>query len=102
MLVSKSFPYVIFRNACRGIGLRRVGKKQKQAPEAMLDQHIRSIGFSTREQYTNWCRALGFPIVMQKHRKQLARELAVANSLRQFDLLLFQKLFRVFGSLRKI
>jgi len=66
--------------------LRRVGKKPKQAPETMLDQHIRSIGFSTREQYETWCRALGFPIVLQKHRKQLAREIAVANSLRQNSL----------------
>ena len=66
--------------------MRRVGKKPKQAPETMLDQHIRSIGFSTREQYETWCRALGFPIVLQKHRKQLAREIAVANSLRQNSL----------------
>ncbi len=63
--------------------MRRVGKKQKQAPETMLDQHVRSIGFSTREQYASWCRALGFPTAMQKHRKQLAREIVVANSLRQ-------------------
>ncbi len=63
--------------------MRRVGKKQKQDPQALFDQHIRSLGLCTREQYLSWCRALGFPIAMQKHRKQLAREIVTAKSLHQ-------------------